>query len=50
MILIMLALSNFAVHSLMKENPDHLRRYFIEWLIACGFFIFLALTIYVWLP
>jgi len=46
----MVALSNFAVDSLMKENPDHLNSYFITWLIGCGIFFFIALTIFVWLP
>jgi len=49
-IFIMVALFNFAVDSLMNENPEQRKRYFIEWLIASGFFMFLGYTIYVWLP
>jgi putative Ca2+/H+ antiporter (TMEM165/GDT1 family) len=47
---LMIGLFNFAVDSLMKENPEQMKRYFVEWLIASGFFIFLGYTIYVWLP
>jgi len=49
-IFLMVALFNFAVDSLMRENPEQMKRYFIEWLIVSGFFIFLGYTIYVWLP
>lgn len=50
MVFLMVALFNFAVDSLMNENPERKKRYFFEWLITSGFFIFLAYTIYVWLP
>lgn len=49
LLFLMIALSNFAVDSLMKDNPDHVKKYFIDWLIASGFFAFLAFTIFVWL-
>ncbi|MHA1651481.1 MAG: hypothetical protein ACTSYB_14925 [Candidatus Helarchaeota archaeon] len=38
----------FAVDSLMKENPEFVRKYFIEWILVCGLFIFFALSIYIW--
>ena len=45
-----LTLLTFAVDSLMKENPDRVKNYFIKWVLACGLFLFFALTIWVWYP
>ncbi|MFX1295386.1 MAG: hypothetical protein ACFFD2_11130 [Promethearchaeota archaeon] len=47
-ILFGLMLFTFAVDSLMKENPQYSKKYFIEWMIVCGMFIFFALSIYIW--
>jgi len=47
-VLIGLVFFSFAVDSLMKENPEREKRYFIQWLIVCGLLVFLGLTIYVW--
>ena len=38
----------FAVDSLMKENPEFTRKYFIQWIIVSGILMFFALTIWVW--
>ncbi len=43
-----LVLLTFAIDSVMKENPERVKKYFLEWLMVCGFFLFLALTIWVW--
>lgn len=49
-ILAAMTLLTFAVDSLMKENPDRMKKYFIYWVLACAMFIFFALTIWVWFP
>ncbi|MHA1129613.1 MAG: hypothetical protein ACTSQI_01930 [Candidatus Helarchaeota archaeon] len=38
----------FAVDSLMTDNPENTKKYFFQWLMLSGVFIFFALTIYVW--
>ena len=50
MIFLSLTLFTFAVDSLMEDNPELIRKYFIQWVIVCGILIFFALTIYVWHP
>ncbi|HUX99649.1 MAG TPA: hypothetical protein VMV49_08855 [Candidatus Deferrimicrobium sp.] len=47
-IFLLLTLFTFAVDSLMEENPEVVKKYFIQWLLVCGLFIFFALTIYTW--
>ena len=41
-------LFTFAVDSLMRDNPEFTRKYFLEWLIVSGMLMFFALTIWVW--
>ena len=38
----------FAVDSLMRDNPEFTRKYFIQWLIVSGLLMFFALTVWVW--
>ncbi|TFG04968.1 MAG: hypothetical protein EU536_03345 [Promethearchaeota archaeon] len=47
-VLLILAILSWGVDALMKDNPDNVRKYFIEWLIVCGLLLFLGLTIWVW--
>lgn len=49
-ILFSLTLLSVAVDSLMEENPEHQKKYFIQWLITSGLLAFFAFTIWVWLP
>jgi hypothetical protein len=49
-IFLLLTMFTFAVDSLMEDNPEVVKKYFTQWLLVCGFFIFLALTIYAWFP
>ena len=42
-------LFGFAVDSLMKENPEDTKKYFIEWVLASGMLTFFALTVWAWL-
>ena len=47
-VLFILMIFTFAVESLMRENPDLARKYFIHWIIFSGLFVFFGLTIYIW--
>ncbi|MHA1266786.1 MAG: hypothetical protein ACTSRS_16235 [Candidatus Helarchaeota archaeon] len=49
-VLFALAVFSWVVDSLIKEHPERVKKYFIQWLIVCGMFVFFGLTIWVWFP
>ena len=40
----------FAVDSMMEQNPEFMKNYFIQWLLVCGLFLFFGLSIWAWFP
>ena len=49
-ILLGLAIATFAIDSMMDENPESMKKYFIQWLLLCGLFLFFGITIWAWFP